>query len=259
MIFRLPQTQIIKREQRPPALTLYANILLGGERPARPMTGIFIPENYQLQPQVDLIVYLQGYHKAHPRMSIDQYWNNRMFPFWPLREGINQSRKNIILVVPTLGPRSQVGRLTSPRGFDAYVDRVILTLVEHGPYRKAGLYPTIGHIILTCHSGGGYPMRQLALTQQRYSTNLRECWGFDCLYNTDDDVLWAQWAKLNPDAKLYIYYLSATEEKSKKLQNYQILNVFVERSSARGLRAHDWVPITHWKRRIQEAKFLLDI
>lgn len=101
-------------------------------------------------------------------------------------------------------------------------------------------------------------MRQLALTRQRYSPNLRECWGFDCLYNTDDDILWAQWAQSNPDAKLYIYYLSATEENSTKLQRYQILNVFVEKSSARGLRAHDWVPISHWKYRIQETKFLLD-
>lgn len=222
------------------------------------MTGIFIPENYQLQPQVDLILYLHGYHKLHPRMSIDSYWSSRPFPFFPLRQGVNQSQKNVILVAPTLGPRSEEGRLTRLGGFDAYLEQVISALVEYGPYRTARQYPSVGNIILACHSGGGYPMRQLALTCQRYSPNIRECWGFDCLYNTDDETLWAQWARWHPDARLYIYYLSDTVEKSKKLQRQKVANVSVERSTAWGLRAHDRVPITHWNYRIQGASFLMD-
>lgn len=256
--FRLPQTQLVKREEQPPFSTLYINIALGGERPARPMTGIFIPENYRLQPQVDLILYLQGYHKMYPSMSIDGYWSSRrQYPFFPLRQGVNQSRKNVILVAPTLGPRSQTGNLTSPGGLDAYLDQVLLALIEHGPYRTARQSPTVGNIILACHSGGGYPMRQLAMSWQRYSSNIRECWGFDCLYDEDDETLWADWASSRPDARLYIYYLRDTAERSIKLQRQQVPNVSVERSSARGLRAHYWVPITHWRYRIQKANFLI--
>lgn len=257
--FGTPQTQLIKREDQPPALTLYINIPLGGERPARPMTGIYIPENYLLQPQVDLILYLHGYHTLYPSISIDRYWSgSRRFPFWPLREGVDQSGKNVILVAPTLGPRSEVGSLTDPDGLDAYLDKVLLALVERGPYQTARQSPTVGNVILACHSGGGYPMRQLALSQQRYSLNIRECWGFDCLYNKDDETLWAQWARSNPDVKLYIYYLKDTQERSKKLQLQRVPNVFVERSTARGLRAHDWIPITHWGKRLQEATLLMD-
>jgi len=224
------------------------------------MTGIYIPARYLLQPQVDLILYLQGYHTLYPSISIDRYWSgSRRFPFWPLRERLNQSGKNVILVAPTLGPRSEVGSLTAdPQGFDAYLDKVMLALAEHGPYRTTGQNPIVGNIIIACHSGGGYPMRQLALSQQRYSLNIRECWGFDCLYNTDDETLWAQWARSNPDVKLYIYYLRDTQARSRKLQLQRVANVLVQRSSARGLRAHDWVPLTHWQDRIQGAKFLID-
>jgi len=222
------------------------------------MTGIFIPENYQLQLQVDLIVYLQGYRYLYPSMSIDGYWSSHQHPFWPLRLGVNQSQKNVILVAPTLGPHSEAGNLTEPGGFDAYLDQVISALVDYGPYRTARIYPTVGNIILACHSGGGYLMRQLALTNQRYSPNIRECWGFDCLYDTDDDTLWAEWAVLHLDDRLYIYYLNDTQENSKELQSQKLPNVYIKRSSARGLRAHYWVPATHWKYRIQLTEFLAD-
>ena len=256
--FRLPQTQFIKREVRPPAVTFYVNIPLGKEKPARPMTGIFVPEGYQVQPQIDLIVYLQGYRYLYPSMSIDGYWSIHQKPFWPLRLGVNLSLKNVILVAPTLGPRSEGGSLIEPGGFDAYLDQVCLALMEHGPYRTARQQPMIGNIILACHSGGGYPMRQVVLTSQRYSSNIRECWGFDCLYDDDDLVAtWADWAWFHPDSKLYIYYLSDTEDNSKQLQRQQLPNVFVERSPARGLKAHYWVPANHWRYRIQKTEFLV--
>lgn len=256
--FRSTQTQLIKRETSPPDSTLYINIPLGDEKPARPMTGIFIPEDYQLQSQVDLIVYLQGYRYLYPSMTIDGYWSIRQEPFWPLRLKVNQSQKNVILVAPTLGPRSEAGSLITEGGFDAYLERVLLALVEHGPYSTAKIPPTIGNIILACHSGGGYPMRQAVLTCQRYVTNIRECWGFDCLYNSDDETLWTEWAQSYPDDKLYIYYLSSTEDNSKQLQRQRLPNIYVERSTAKGLRAHYWVPATHWMYRIQSAEFLMN-
>lgn len=98
----LTSPPLITTEISPPQRTLYINIPLGGESPAKPMTGIFIPEGYRLQSSVDLILYLRGHHKGAPRQTIQEYWNQRRFPYWALREGVNNSGKNVILVAPTL-------------------------------------------------------------------------------------------------------------------------------------------------------------
>ncbi len=247
-------SSLIKREDQPPSYTLYLNITLGGESPARPMTGIFVPSGYQPQREVDFILYLHGYKLSFSEASIDRYWDRRSFPYWPLREGVNDSGKNVILVAPTLGPRSQPGSLTRPGGFDGYLGQVMTALRDFGPYRGR-TPPAVGSIILACHSGGGWPMRQLAMPDRpgQYTARIRECWGFDCLYNTGDETAWAQWARSRPDAKLYVYYLGTTEARSQRLQQQRVPNVVVERSSAPG---HNWVPITHWKNRIQDARFL---
>lgn len=248
------------KETIPPAYTLYVDIPLqiplGG---AKSMTGIFVPANYRPQSKVDFIVYLHG-HKVwenwnpmKPNMSIDSYWR---LPPWPLREEVNQSHKNIILVAPTLGPKSQAGRTISAGGFDAFLDQVIGALKQYGPYTWAQTLPSVGNIILACHSGGGLPMRQMAMGNNRYAAQIRECWGFDCTYFQGDDTGWAQWARSRPHARLFIYYIpqSRTEGLSLRLKNQQVSNVVVTGSTPRG--RHNYVPIAHWKERIQGAQFL---
>lgn len=248
---------LIKREVRPPASTVYAHIPLGSENPARPMTGIYIPANYQPQQQVDLILYLHGFRSGFANVSIDGHWNRSRFPHFALREGVNASGKNVILVAPTLGPRSQAGKLIRQGGLDAYLDQVMIALKQYGPYQASAQTPVVGNIILACHSGGGLPMRYLALSQQRYTSRIRECWGFDCLYNQGDETLWAKWARSRPDAKLYIYFLSSTAARSRRLASLnKPPNVFVRQSNARG---HNWVPITHWQSQIQNATFLQNL
>jgi peptidoglycan hydrolase-like protein with peptidoglycan-binding domain len=249
-----PAGTLIKREATPPAYTLYVDIPLGGEAPAKPMTGIFVPAHYRPLSRVDLILYLHGF-KNHPGLLIDAYWDAQRFPYWPLREGVNASRKNVILVAPTLGPRSQTGSLTRPGGFDAYLSRVLAALRQSGPYARVQQPPVVGNVILACHSGGGWPMRQLAVGNDRYAAQIRECWGFDSTYNRGDDTVWAQWARSHPDARLYIYYManSQTQPLSLSLKRQNVPNVFVEWSTARG---HDWVPIAHWQNRLQGAQFL---
>ncbi len=253
---RPAEASLVKREDQPPSYTFYVNIALGGESPARPMTGIFVPDGYQPRPELDLILYLHGFKASFPDASIDQYWDRRRFPYWPLREGVNESGKNVMLVAPTLGPKSQSGSLTRLGGLEDYLGRVVTALRSFGPYTGRSA-PTIRNIILACHSGGGWPMRQLAVPNRpdRFTARIRECWGFDCLYNTGDETVWAQWARSRPDAKLYIYFLDSTERKSRILRGQNVPNVFVEGSSARG---HNWVPITHWRNRIQGAPFLLN-
>ena len=235
------------------------------------MTGIFIPKNYVPRSRVDLILYLHGHKTTRvcgpgDETSIDRYWRSR---YWTLREKINESRKNVILVAPTLGPRSQAGRLIEGGGLNWYLDQVMASLRRHSLFAQAQQPPTVGNIILACHSGGGSPMLKLAKIKGGggYADKIVECWGFDCLYaNKPDDPEkerkqawlageWARWASSHQDAKLYIYYLGSTKGTSEKLKAKNLPNVFVERSTAPD---HCQVPITHWQKRIREARFLAD-
>jgi hypothetical protein len=164
---------LIRTETTPPAKTLYVNIPLGSESPAKAMTGLFIPSGYRHQPEVDLIIYLHGF-KPRSGLTIDRYWNTRAFPYWPLRERLNDSGKNVVLVAPTLGDRSQSGRLTKPGGLDAYIARV---LSAPAAYAGGSKQPRLGKLILACHSGGGWPVRRLALSNNRTAQHIQECWG----------------------------------------------------------------------------------
>jgi hypothetical protein len=216
------------------------------------MTGIFVPSGYRPNPQVDLVLYLHGHKSRHPRVAIDEYWDRGRFPYWPLREGLNDARKNVVLVAPTLGPRSQAGSLVKSGGLDAYLAQVLAALREHGPYRDAAPAPVIGAIILACHSGGGYPMRQLVRLSDRAAARVRECWAFDCLYNRGDPELWAAWARARPKARLFVYYQSSTAPNSQQLQQMGLPNITVERSP----NEHNRIPIAHWRKRLQAAEFL---
>lgn len=245
--------QLVRSEPAPPLVTLYVSIPLGSEAPARALTGIFVPDGYRREPQVDVVLYLPG-HKLGMRgvsndVAIDAYWNRRRFPYWPLREGVNESGKNLILVAPTLGPKSEGYGLTRAGGLDAYLAKVMSALAAYGPYRN-GPPPTLGNLILACHSGGGARMRQLAMSSQASAARIRECWGFDCLYGSSDPEAWEGWARRNPSARLFVYYLGSTAKLSTTLAAKRLPNVFVEQSRARD---HFWVPITHWKERLQNA------
>jgi hypothetical protein len=203
---------------------------------------------------VDIIVYLHGHKTSFPSTSIQGYWNAAANPQWALREGLNDSGKNAILVAPTLGPKSQAGTLVSGGGFDAYLDRVMSGAVSKGLVEEG---TQARNIILSCHSGGGLPMRTIANGSDRLASQIRECWGFDCLYNTGDASIWTRWAKADPGfRRLYVYFLGSTVTQSTLLANARVLNVTVEKSTARG--GHNWVPIEHWKDRIQAAPFLED-
>ena len=211
----------------PPGQTLYVEIKLGKDSRCvkwveenkkkkcvqyttfviRPMTGIFIPENYSPQKAVDLILYLHGHKTGIPGSDalIAEYWDGKKYPFFALREAINTSRKNVILVAPTLALKSEAGDLVRRNGLDNYLNKVLEALTTYGPYK--GQSPTIGNLILAAHSGGGTYMRRLATSGNQVAGKIRECWGFDSLYNSSDVGPWRLWAKDYPKTRfLYSYY-----------------------------------------------------
>jgi len=257
-------------ETSPPEQTLYARIPLGGESPARPLTGIFIPSGYRVRGPVDLILYLQG-HRTQPdaawfrALTIDKYWNSARFPRWALREATNASRKNVVLVAPTMGVRSQATQFSKPGGLDAYLERVMAVLSTNGQFRKLGTPPEVGSIILACHSGGGARMLELVTVGNKLASRVRECWAFDSLYGAGIESAWYNWARRHPAAKLYVHYGSGgTAGHSTRLADMaackaittpckRLANVFVE---GRTSLLHNNVPIEHWTKRLRMAGWL---
>jgi hypothetical protein len=249
--------RLLKQESTPPGVTLYAEIDLkivdkAGIR-APSVTGIFIPDRYQQGVTVDVVLYLHGFKaEAIKREAIDQYWNSQRFPYGALREGVNASARNVVLVAPTLGSRSEAGSLLQQGGLDAYIGQVLATLAAHG---STGTAPRLGNLIFACHSGGGWPMRQIAGGSDRALARVRECWGFDCTYNGGDDAFWAKWARARPNARVFIYYVSGskTAPLAQSLRNMRVPNAIVQTSRD---RRHNYVPITHWQERLEGASFL---
>ena len=257
----IPVPPLLYSESTVPAETHYLKITLGKESPAPPMTGIFVPADYKIRSQVDMLLYLQGHHQGgtYPaNLPIDVYWLSSHYPFWAFREGVNTSNKNLILVAPTLGPGSQAGKLTDSGGLAWYLDQVMRALRTYGPFKSMGDPPPLGNIIVACHSGGGLAMRHIAFTPQQYLAKVRQYWGFDCLYNAGDETLWAKWAKANRDKELFVYYGNGgTAARSQQLRanTRSSSNVSVDGSEK---IEHNRVPITYWLKRIRAATFLRD-
>jgi len=257
--------------------TIYASIPLGQDRarirdtnhrlvrgplislPAR--TGIFIPEAAQPSRRIDIIVYLHGFltnvcgrNKTPGHYDqIDDYWKN---PYFLLREGLCRTGRNFILVVPSLGPHAQAGALRTPGGFDRYMAAILAAIGKRGGATGAQTPPDIGQIILAGHSAGGSTMRVIATGGDAYARKIRECWGFDCLYDGGDASAWAGWAKTSPDARLYVYYTSTggTAANSAELRSRGLPNVTVEQAQTLHTRnPHCEVPRAYWQRRIQLA------
>jgi hypothetical protein len=268
--------RLIKQERHPFGETYYVGLTLGGEGPNPPMTGIFIPANYRSESHVDMLIYLHGHYAEMP---LYRFLNKDIYPHRAFREETYSSGKNVIFVIPTLGPKSQSGKLSFRGGFDAYLHSVLAALAAYGPHKSTGS-PEPGHIILACHSDGGASMLRINLRQDHYTQRIRECWGFDCLYSGRNKQTgtkyftipryWMNWAKANKDKKLFIYYLNttaehSTAEESRYLERHAgyLGNVFVNKSSAKSfvfkgerISGHSMVPITHWKNRLQNTWFL---
>jgi hypothetical protein len=244
-----PVTPEPKRDTVPPQVTLYFRMPLGGGIPAKPLTAVFFPNSFRSGAPLDCIVWLQGHHKGLPSLSIDTYLSGSWIPHFRFREPINETGKNVVLIAPTLGPASEAGLLVRPGGFDGWLDNVIASIAVHGPF--GGTVPTVRHLVLACHSGGGAPMRIIARGTRKYAGHLRECWGFDCMYNSTDPTEWPDWAKSNPDKRLYVYWAGTTATNSKLLAKAGLPNLIVQQSATSD---HNRIPITYWQERINNFR-----
>jgi len=270
--FELEAPPLLKNpvQSDPPGQTLYVQIALGKDKHClkhnekkeclkyetftiRPMTGIYIPENHIPQAEVDLILYLHGHKTSIPGSDalIAKYWDGQKYPVFALREEVYASRKNVILVAPTLGLKSEAGDLVRRNGLDTYLEKVLDALKTYGPYQ--GQFPTLGNLILAAHSGAGIYMRMLAVSSNRSAGKIKECWGFDSLYNRSDVKPWLKWAKDNPNAKLYNYFYTKLPTYNSRRLEGKASNVFPIKSN---IKDHFELVKYYLRERLRGASFL---
>jgi hypothetical protein len=215
----------IRRETTPPLLSLYVPTPLGVPGVGDQSTGVFVPANYRAGGAVDLVVFLRGYDVNRPRAAtpVDEYWNSPRHPVlksFLLREEVNRSGKNVVLVVPALGPFAEAGRLTDDGGPQEFLGRVLDALWRGGPHAGLADRPAVRHLILAAHSGGGVPLRRLAQAlggDAAFKGRLKECWGFDSIYGVRDrDAdFWAGWAGEHPGTRVTMFYIPTERDVGK--------------------------------------------
>ena len=146
--------------------------------------------------------------RRHQRQGILGQPEHPVLRSFLLREEINKSGKNVILVVPTLGPTSNFGDLNEEAGVQKFLASILEGLEKE--WAKKSI--TVRNIILAAHSGGGVPLRRLAQVlgkDPNFKGKLKECWGFDSIYGVRDKdaEFWSDWANTHPDAKVSMFYI----------------------------------------------------
>jgi hypothetical protein len=287
----------IRCDTAPPLMSLYLPIPLGVPGVEVQSTGVFVPANYRVGKTIDLVVFLRGYDINRPKTatSISEYWNSPRHPIlksFMLREELNKSGKNVILAVPTLGPFAEVGNLNDADGPQKFLGHVLDGLWRSGPHVRLADRPTIRHLILAAHSGGGVPLRRLAQVlgaDDVFKDKLKECWGFDSIYGVKDKDadFWSGWAKGHPGTKVTMFYIFAQRDVGKdpklpvspnnpldhreptgttfpameleRLAKARLLsNVSVIRETEASTLSHNEVPRTHLADLLKAAPYLDD-
>ncbi|CAN5904267.1 hypothetical protein BH11BAC7_BH11BAC7_04460 [soil metagenome] len=194
-----------------PNNTIYTSVDLGHAKKDtckidRNVTALFFPTHFNPRKPVDILIYLHGFLGLYPgRCSTAKEYlnfNKKGNTQLNLREEIQASGKNVILVVPTLGPKSETGTLTNPGMFDTYMKNILSAIEEQILKTRFHINKMKrGKLILSGHSGGGKPMLKIGR-----NARLDEIWGFDCIYQGGSE--WPTIARANPNLKLFLYYNS---------------------------------------------------
>ncbi len=236
----------------PPGATLYVKIDLKIDNRVK-QSAIFIPVGFSKDPDVDLVLFLHGFQQ-NDDTAISKYLQE---DYGRLREGLNASGRNIILVAPTLGPQSEAGVLTKAGGLDDFVARSLSAIRTHG---GSGWPDTLSlrSLVIACHSGGGARAREIANQKNDALNSLREHWGFDSLNSRNDVPFWQPWAPAHPQGRLLLFYLdngTPVASRCKELGALGLSNLIAKVSNAPD---HMHVPVTHWTGCLKAAPFLED-
>ncbi|QEH39103.1 hypothetical protein OJF2_77150 [Aquisphaera giovannonii] len=262
--------RLLDSEPSPAQKTVYLEIPLGNWPP---VTGVFFPAGYDYNlASLNVLIYLHGDRfegsACEGAKDIKAYWSGKLFP---LRQLTNDSKsEKAILVAPTLGPRPGAGGLTPAEKWgvlvdkiDWYLDQVACGIAAYGPQARpvdpsgaGGATPVpdarIKKIVLAAHSGGGAPM--LALANQLTSGNsfdasaLKQCWGFDSLYQGPEP-----WLKLARRTNVWVNMCAGSSTKESCAELERLAKTEPRTTQVTVLPSFYDVPLGDWAPR-REAK-----
>lgn len=212
-----PATSMFPFQTPGPAdVTWYFPLPLDATNP----TGVFFPQGFSYGREVDVILYFHG-NKDGAFSTINQYWHGDYNKI-TLREDLNASQKNAVLIAPTMGyypgrglkGNSDLGIFREAGGATCFLDHVMKWIGKYEPrYADNGIVPHVGQIVLAGHSGGGSPMH---LQMESLKSKLCEIWCFDVVYWGVED--WVKFAKQNPTKKITFYYAVQSLDSLQELQ-----------------------------------------
>jgi hypothetical protein len=184
-------------------------------------TGVyFSPAHSFANAKVNVILWMHGYYVHSAR---DLFRPKKASHDMKLRESVLDAQKDLVLVAPWLGLKesSDTGRLALDElgkgdGCQTYLNEVLDGLghlqkaLANKQGKPAAAKLELGNLIVAGHSAGGGRMRDavrhlggIGSGQAPDKGTLRECWGFDCQY--DSEKTWGAWAREFPSVKKYSY------------------------------------------------------
>ena len=257
---RLGAPHLLRRDdagRSPAQFTLYLRIGRGGFSQSK--TGVYVPEKLSPRGKVNLILYLHGnkLRVVNAKDTIEEIWGKDAGEktgklVFPLREDLNESGKQFILIAPTLGAQDQgIGEIGT--NLDFYLEQVMLALVAYGGFPDL----PVGDIIIAGHSGAGGRMLALASGTNSYKNNIKEIWGFDTLLKgTEGD--WRSWAVgHSSQTKVYVYYWAYGDASLLLAKDTAgVDSVYVMKADSKAIakadsgEPHDFILKRHWRERL---------
>lgn len=205
-----------------PGTTLFTKRLAPGMKP----TAVYLPPTHHAEAtKLDVVIWLHGFYvKDHEFLFLHDPAK--------LREQVRDSGKDVVLIAPFLGYEHAEGGkfvgnysvkdLAEETWGERYLNEILGALAKFlGAGATSMPQLQIGKLIIACHSGGGNAMRNLVGSLGKHQSQLKACWGFDCLYGAnakpDDATFWYQWLSGQDDRALEIVYGPSTLPQSVKL------------------------------------------
>lgn len=255
--------RILSQDTNTYGTTYYVEILLSPR--CQPVTALFVPGQYRPATTADVVLYFHGHRRR--LHSVREYLNDSRWS--SLLPALAGSGKNAVFVAPELGDLDEGGTdLASPQRFECYIQEVLATIgqVANGSRRVTSLPapapsgvgpgaarpshpPGLRTLILAAHSGGGAPMLNLVRSNSPSLASLRECWAFDCMYNSDTGTRWINWLQQHATTRLFAAYIPygqaprSTRRYGEQIRNARLPNAIVEVDISNN---HDLVPVHYF-------------
>ena len=185
-------------------------------------TAVYIPAKHNAKAvDLNVILWMHGFYVTDHKNIFSPAKD--MDPM--LRESVSKacedSGKDVVLIAPYLGHRWMVpgkdGKyhatgddLGLKIGVQPYLDDILDQIANE-------LYPgsklSLKNLIIAGHSAGGGLMQDATKTMdQKYLEKLKECWGFDCMYQ--DYGCWADGLR-PPEGVNFFFYLADSSSKTR--------------------------------------------